>query len=58
MAADSYNTAILRQAIADRDDEVNRLAEMDEDQLRYLSEVESLPDPETDGLECDHETRE
>lgn len=35
--------------------DVEALGDFDERQLDYLRSVDLLPDPETDGIECDHE---
>lgn len=42
---------VLADAEADRDAEVEALAGMNDDELRYLAEAGDLPDPVTDGVE-------
>lgn len=34
--------------------DVDKLADLDDEQLRYLADADQIPDPYTDGLECDH----
>jgi hypothetical protein len=43
----------LVAAAADRDTDLLALADVDGDELRAL--LVALPDPDTDGMECDHE---
>lgn len=43
----------LAQAEADRAADLERLAEMSEDEVAYLAGAETLEDPDSDGLEVD-----
>jgi len=43
---------LLAEAAAARAADIDRLAELDEDQLYYLAHVGDIPDPVTDGKSC------
>lgn len=41
----------LAEAEAERSADVDALADMNDDELRYLAEAGDMPDPATDGIE-------
>lgn len=43
----------LEEARRQRAEDLLRLDEMNDDELDYLARVDELPDPLTDGIECD-----
>jgi len=45
----------LEDAAAARAADIERLAELDHDQVAYLGNLDQVRDPASDGLECDHE---
>ena len=45
---------VFAQARAEHVEDVNKLGEMSADEVEYLDRLNELPDPETDGLECEH----
>jgi hypothetical protein len=45
----------LARARADHEDDLNALTGMTDPELDYLARFGELDDPNTDGVECDHE---
>lgn len=47
----------IEAAQQDRAADLDRLADLDADQVDYLDRLAEVPDPLSDGIECDHDDR-